>query len=182
MAAHVDDKWERFQYDLTVRGRSKPWGDAIMVRGGAIKMNSRPSAAQSRNISQTLHPLTPAPLPRRAEGRLPRGREEETACFMAVYIRRALEPRLQGHGRIAVRRSGATSFIVIHHYVSEWNGRAVELAVAQLRAEGPQWQLFWRRANGRWAPYENTDQTPFAGSLDACLKEIYDDRWSCFWG
>jgi hypothetical protein len=144
-------------------------------------INGRPSVTPSHSGSEPLPVVTPAP-PRRADGRLPRGQAEEAASLLEVYVRRALEPRLQGHGRISARRSGASSFILVHEYVSEWNGRAVELAVAQLRAVGSQMQLFWRRTNGRWAPYENGDQTSFVGSLDACLKEIYEDRWGCFWG
>jgi len=145
-------------------------------------MNSRPSVAHSRSLSQALVSETTVTLPGRPAVQVTRGREEETASFMEVYIRRALGPRLRGHGRIIVRRSGAAAFIVVHQYVSEWNGRGVELPVAQLRADGARLQLLWRRTNGRWAPYENGGRMAFAGSLDACLKEIYDDRWGCFWG
>jgi hypothetical protein len=109
-------------------------------------------------------------------------RDEGTANFTEVYIRRALEPRLQGHGRIDVRRSSPWGLTIVHRYTSEWNGRQVELPVAQLRNKGQQHQLYWKRANGRWVPYENGEETPFVGSLDACLKEIDNDRWGCFWG
>jgi len=107
----------------------------------------------------------------------------DTRDFTSVYIRRALEPRLRGHGTIDVKRSGALGLTIVHRYVSEWNGRSVALPVAQLRARGKQLDLYWKRANGRWAPYENRqDAPPFSGSLDACLKEIDRDRWGCFWG
>ena len=109
-------------------------------------------------------------------------RDEDMADFIGAYIRRALEPRLQGHGKIDVRRSGLCGFTIVHHYTSEWNGRNVVLPVAQLRAKGEKMHLYWKRANGRWVPYENGENTPFVGSLDACLKEIDHDRWGCFWG
>jgi hypothetical protein len=111
-----------------------------------------------------------------------RVRIEETANFTAAYIRRALEPRLQGHGKIDVRKSGPCGVTIVHRYTSEWNGREVALPVAQLRNKGQKLQLFWKRANGRWVPYEGGEEAPFVGSLDACLKEIDHDRWGCFWG
>ena len=111
-----------------------------------------------------------------------RARSEETADFTEAYIRRALEPRLQGHGRIDVRKSGPWGFTIVHRYTSEWNGREVALPVAQLRNKGQKLQLYWKRTNGRWVPYEGGEEVPFVGSLDACLKEIDNDRWSCFWG
>jgi hypothetical protein len=109
-------------------------------------------------------------------------RDDEMVNFTEAYIRRALEPRLQGHGRIDVRKSVPWGFTIVHRYTSEWNGREVALPVAQLRAKGQKLHLYWKRANGRWAPYENGDDAPFVGSLDACLKEIDHDRWGCFWG
>jgi hypothetical protein len=117
-------------------------------------------------------------------GAMLKSRDEVAADFMEVYLRRALEPRLQGHGRIDVRKSGPLGFTVVHRYTSEWNGREVALPVAQLRAKGkgPKLQLFWKRANGRWVPYEGGEDRPFVGSLEACVKEIDHDRWGCFWG
>lgn len=109
-------------------------------------------------------------------------REDQMADFTAAYVRRALEPRLQGHGRIDVRRSGPWGFTIVHRYTSEWNRREVSLPVAQLRAKGKQLYLYWKRANGRWVPYEGGEEQPFAGTLEACLKEIETDRWGCFWG
>lgn len=109
-------------------------------------------------------------------------RQDDLPDFTEVYIRRALEPRLQGHGRIAVRKSGPWGFTIVHRYTSEWNGREVALPVAQLRSRGAKLQLYWKRANGRWVPYEAGEEHPFVGSLEACLKEIDQDRWGCFWG
>ena len=111
-----------------------------------------------------------------------RPQSEAAIDLTAFYIRRALEPRLQGHGRIDVRRSQPSAFTIVHRYVSEWNGREVALPVARLRAKGPKLQLYWKRTNGRWVPYEGGEDAPFVGSLDACLKEIDHDRWGCFWG
>src|SRR5512147_772280 len=99
---------------------------------------------------------------------------DETADFTQVYIRRALEPRLQGHGKIDVQRSGPWGLTIVHRYVSEWNGRQVALPVAQLRNRGQKLQLYWKRTNGRWVPYESGESV-FVGSLDACLKEIDHD-------
>jgi len=109
-------------------------------------------------------------------------REEEPADFTATYVRRALEPRLGGHGKIDVRKTGRWGFTIVHRYVSEWNGRDVTMAVAQLRPKGPKLGLYWKRANGRWVPYENGQDQPFVGTLEACLKEIDQDHWGCFWG
>jgi hypothetical protein len=107
---------------------------------------------------------------------------EDTVDLTEVHIRRALEPRLQGHGRVGLRRSRISGFTIVHRYTSEWNGREVEVPVAQLRRKGQKLQLFWRRANGRWVPYEGGEEAPFVGNLAACLKEIERDRWRCFWG
>jgi hypothetical protein len=109
-------------------------------------------------------------------------RDEGTANFTEVYIRRALEPRLQGHGRIDVRRSSPWGLTIVHRYTSEWNGRRVAMPVAQLRPHGKLMQLYWKRANGRWAVYASNGHGPFIDSLDSCLKEIDTDRWGCFWG
>jgi len=106
----------------------------------------------------------------------------DLADFTGVFVRRALEPRVQGHGSIDIQRRGARAFTIVHRYVSEWNGRQVALPVAQLRNRGQKLQLYWRRANGRWVAYEGNAEAPFIGSLDACLKEIRSDRWGCFWG
>jgi hypothetical protein len=106
----------------------------------------------------------------------------DPADFTEAYIRRALEPRLHGHGTIDVQRSGLRALTIVHRYTSTWNGRAVALPVAQLRSRGPKLQLYWRRANGRWVAYEGTEEAPFVGSLDACLREINHDQWGCFWG
>ena len=111
-----------------------------------------------------------------------RSHDEEMADFTAIYVRRALEPRLQGHGKIDVRKAGLWGFTIVHRYTSEWNGREVALPVAQLRPKGQKLQLYWKRANGRWVPYEGGQDQPFVGSLEACLKEIDHDRWGCFWG
>jgi hypothetical protein len=104
------------------------------------------------------------------------------ADFTEAYVRRALEPRVQGHGQIDIRRSKARALTIVHRYTSEWNGRQVALPVAQLRNRGQKLQLYWRRANGRWVAYEDGEESPFVGGLDACLKEIRFDRWGCFWG
>jgi len=108
--------------------------------------------------------------------------DDDMGDFTQAYIRRALEPRLQGHGRIDVRKSAPSGFTIVHRYTSEWNGREVALPVARLRAKGQELHLYWKHANGRWVAYENGDDAPFVGSLDACLKEIDHDRWGCFWG
>ena len=115
-------------------------------------------------------------------GLAPKKQQEEMVDFTQVYVRRALDPRLQGHGKIDVRKSGPWWFTIVHRYTSEWNGREVALPIAQLRAKGQKLQLYWKRANGRWVPYEGGEDGPFVGSLEACLKEIEHDRWGCFWG
>jgi hypothetical protein len=78
--------------------------------------------------------------------------EEELVDFTATYVRRALEPRLRGHGKIAVWKTGRWGFTIVHRYVSEWNGREVAMPVAQLRPKGSKLGLYWKRANGRWVP------------------------------
>ncbi|HVN87124.1 MAG TPA: DUF3024 domain-containing protein [Candidatus Binatia bacterium] len=105
------------------------------------------------------------------------------ADFTEAYVRRMLEPRLQGHGKIEVKKSRQWGFTIVHRYTSEWNGRAVAMPIAQLRPAGQRMQLYWKRANGRWTAYEtNGHGKPFVDSLDCCLKEIDTDRWGCFWG
>lgn len=109
-------------------------------------------------------------------------REGELGDFTATYVRRALEPRLRGHGKIDVCKTGRWGFTILHRYVSEWNGREVALHIAQLRPKGPRLGLYWKRANGRWVPYQDGQDQPFVGTLEACLKEIDHDHWGCFWG
>ena len=118
----------------------------------------------------------------RAQSVLAKSQGEEMADLTEISIRRALEPRLQGHGKIDVRRSGLIGYTIVHRYTSEWNGREVALPVAQLRSKGQKLHLYWKPPNGRWVPYEGREKLPFVGSLDACLKEIDHDRWGCFWG
>ena len=102
--------------------------------------------------------------------------------FTAAYVRRALEPRLRGHGELEVHRVNARDVTIVHRYRSEWNGRDVMLAIARLRYRSNQVELYWKNTNGRWMRYQTPSGLPFAGSLEACLKAIADDRWGCFWG
>ena len=102
--------------------------------------------------------------------------------FTAAFIRRALQGRVQGQGAIDVRRSTLDEVTIVHRYMSTWNGRRVELPVAQLRARRGQLQLYWRHTTGRWLAYEGAGPVPFVGGLHACLEEITHDRWGCFWG
>ena len=104
------------------------------------------------------------------------------ADFTRAYIRRTLEGRIRGRGQIEIRRSPQWGMTILHRYTSNWSGKTVELAVAQLRGDGLELHLFWKRASGRWAPYAHQSSQPFVGTLDACLKEIQQDRWGCFWG
>lgn len=137
----------------------------------------------SMQISITIAPRQKqAATMENGSGETPKKQQEDMADFTQAYIRRALEPRLQGHGKIDVRKSGPWGFTIVHRYTSEWNGREVALPVAQLRTKGQKLQLYWKRANGRWVPYEAGEDQPFVGSLEACLKEIDHDRWGCFWG
>lgn len=105
-----------------------------------------------------------------------------TVDFTGAFIRRALQARLQGHGAIDVRRSTVGGVTIVHRYLSTWNGRPVELPVAQLRYRRGQVQLYWRHTTGRWVAYEGVEAAPFIGGLAACLEEITHDRWGCFWG
>jgi len=81
-----------------------------------------------------------------------------------------------------VRRSRVGAVTIVHRYLSTWNARPVELAVAQLRQRRGRLQLYWRHTTGRWVPYEGVEAAPFVGGLHACVGEITDDRWGCFWG
>ena len=112
---------------------------------------------------------------------MPGTRDEQVADFTLAFVRRALRGRLAGHGRIELRRLKRNGFLIVHHYVSAWTGHDVAFPVAQLRRNGQRLVLYWKRANGRWVPYEAED-TPFAGGLNACVNEIKHDRWGCFWG
>lgn len=60
-------------------------------------------------------------------------------------------------------------------------GQCVEDAVAKLRcvrARGV-WQLFRKRADGRWHRY---DPVPETASLAEALQIINEDAWHCFFG
>ena len=104
------------------------------------------------------------------------------ADFTKVYVQRALESRLAGHGTLAVETTEDGHLTIVHQYQSDWDGRQVKMSIAQLRRRGRQLQLFWQRENGRWVRYEDDARRPFVGSLDACVREIGSDRWGCFWG
>lgn len=104
------------------------------------------------------------------------------ADFTQAYVERALASRLQGSGRLTVKRTGAQGFSILYCYRSRWNGQWVTMPVARLRLKGSKLQLFWQCANGRWVPYEDDRCRPFVGSLNACVREIHADRWGCFWG
>jgi hypothetical protein len=119
-------------------------------------------------------------VPRR--GRRNPAAEPGAADFTAAYVRRALEPRLRGHGCLEVQRARVNGFTIVHRYRSEWNGRDVNLPIAQLRHRCEQIELYWKNTNGRWTRYKDEDGIAFAGSLDACLRAIANDRWGCFWG
>ena len=60
---------------------------------------------------------------------------------------------------------------------SEW----IALEIAKLRyvRKSDEWQLYWKRASGKWWPYE-----PFTRSktLAAMIKEIDLDSDGCFFG
>lgn len=111
-----------------------------------------------------------------------RGARVGMGDFTAAFIRRALQVRLQGQGAIAVRRSAIGGVTIVHRYTSTWNGRPVELPVAQLRSRRGLLQLYWRHTTDRWVAYEGVEPAPFVGGLHACLEEITHDRWGCFWG
>lgn len=96
-----------------------------------------------------------------------------------LRIRRALAPRLHGHGRIEVRRR-QTTLTIVRRFDNARGQREVLLPIAQVRFEDDQASLYRRRASGRWVPYVS-DEGPFRGSLPACLAEIVADRWGCFW-
>ena len=111
----------------------------------------------------------------------PHAQPHVTVDFTSVFIRRALQPAL-ANGAIKVTRAPRWGITVVHQYVSEWNGRRVSMPIAQLRARGQLLQLFWKRANGRWVPYQRDSCEPLVASLSQCMKEIREDRLGCFWG
>lgn len=161
------------------RTSDKSWRLRVPQRAAADRLVTTPPFSISIG-RRVLHHI--AAVDCGETGMMAKSGDEEMADFTAIYVRRALEPRLQGHGKIDVRKTGLWGFTIVHRYTSEWNGRQVALPVAQLRPKGQKLQLYWKRANGRWVPYEAGEQRPFVGSLEACLKEIDHDRWGCFWG
>lgn len=125
---------------------------------------------------------------RAAVSRKPRGavavpaRAAVPGDFATVFIRRALRARLRGSSEVVVRCSRGSWLTIVHRYLSAWDGRTVELPVAQLRARQGQLQLYWRHTTGRWVAYQGDGRPAFVGGLHACLVEISHDRWGCFWG
>lgn len=127
------------------------------------RTRSNANGTKSRNISEST--------------------DERTVDFTGFFIRRSLQSRIRGGGRIDVNRSRQWGITIVHHYTSKWSGQPVVLPVAQLRVRGDQsLQLYWKRASGRWAPYPQQSEQPFIASLAECLDEIRQDRWGCFWG
>ena len=138
-------------------------------------------AEQDPTIRRNGRRTQPQASARQASARRTAG-TDAPADFTAAYVRRALEPRLRGHGQLDVRRVNAHDVTIVHRYRSEWNGGLVDIAIAQLRRRTHQVELYWKNTNGRWMRYQTPNGLPFAGSLEACLKAIVDDRWGCFWG
>jgi Protein of unknown function (DUF3024) len=60
---------------------------------------------------------------------------------------------------------------------SEW----LELEIAKLRywRAANEWQLYWKRASGKWWPYEAHTRSK---TLEAMIKEIDLDSGGCFFG
>ena len=140
-------------------------------------------AEQDPTIRRNRRRTQPQASERQASARRTVGAGADApADFTAAYVRRALEPRLRGHGQLDVRRVNAHDVTIVHRYRSEWNGGLVDIAIAQLRRRTHQVELYWKNTNGRWMRYQTPNGLPFAGSLEACLKAIADDRWGCFWG
>jgi hypothetical protein len=157
---------------MAIAATVRPWGTAMAPNQRNQRCGRQTNSLASDAVRGGMAKIQP-----RTESR-----DDDMTNFTAAYIRRALEPRLQGHGHIDVRKSALCGYTIVHRYTSEWNGREVALPVARLRAKGQQLHLYWKHANGRWVPYENGDEAPFVGSLDTCLKEIDRDRRGCFWG
>ena len=60
---------------------------------------------------------------------------------------------------------------------SEW----IEMEIAKLRyvRKRDEWQLYWKRASGKWWPYEPHSDSR---TLEAMIKEIDLDSDGCFFG
>ena len=96
-------------------------------------------------------------------------------------IRRMLQSCVdRGEVHVTLTDEGYT---IYHYYRSTSTGRPNEMPIAQLRpGEGSAFQVYWRRGSGRWWPYHDSEERPFAASFDRCIDEISKDPWGCFWG
>jgi hypothetical protein len=95
------------------------------------------------------------------------------------------EQRVPGHVKHEIR----LSYSIANHDVvvceerplrnqsSEW----IKLDIAKLRyvRKRDEWQLHWKRASGKWWPYEPLTRSK---TLEAMIKEIDLDSDGCFFG
>ncbi len=53
------------------------------------------------------------------------------------------------------------------------------LEVFQVRYINNSWNLYWKRASGKWCIYESERQVK---TIDDCIREVEIDVFGCFWG
>lgn len=101
--------------------------------------------------------------------------------FLPFLVRRVLGWRIGPRGMLLSRTSPNGALTIVHRLRDGCSGEIVERRIAQLRPDRCDYQLFWKKGNGRWTAYYDERGDTFVGSLADCLREISRDPFSCYW-
>jgi hypothetical protein len=103
--------------------------------------------------------------------------------FLPALARRRFAARLGSRGSVRVISGSDGVLTLAHQYRASGGSELVEQRFAQLRGSrgAGDYQLFWKKGNGRWTAYCGGGSDPFVGSIDECLREIARDPFGCYW-
>lgn len=105
----------------------------------------------------------------------------EVFDFVPYLVRHRLGWRIGSRGILLARKSGEGVLTVVHRVQESSSGDAIDRRIAQLRPEGVDFQLFWKRGNGRWTAYYDERGERVIESLAGCIDEISRDPFGCYW-
>lgn len=97
------------------------------------------------------------------------------------FCERRVPPQARDQIRLVYRIEGQNVIICESrpdwHDPSKWH----EMDIAKLRyiAARHEWKLYWKRASGKWWPYETRTTS---ATLSAMIREIDADEYGCFFG
>ncbi len=133
-----------------------------------------------RGLPHTTPLCIPFSMPRTSTSRKTQ-RKATVYGFVPFLVRRLLGWRIGSRGVLLSRSSGTGLITVIHRVRDACDCDVVDRRIAQLRPEQGEYQLFWKKGNGRWTAYFDERGERFVGSLAECLEEISRDPLGCYW-